>query len=280
MQSRIIINIALLVLVIALAMVMLRNEPETDNERIVLVSDVDRQTINTIKIGRAEKPVIVFEKTGADWQMTAPYQAPAHPNRIQSMLGLLTTKSHNQITVDVAQLDQLGLDTPAVSLQLNEDTFEFGLTNPLDQTRYVRIGDSIHTIQDQLFHQLNTNERFFINPKLILQPDKIASIKTPEYTLIKDSEQWTLDPPPEAVETTANVLLNAWQQLQANQVQHIDKDNVNGTVVITQTDGSQFVFDIMSRTPELILINRSLSLQYHISSSMADMIFPTPVTVE
>ena len=276
MQLRIIINLLLFVFVIGLTVFLLKTEKPEDKIEPVLVSSIDKEEINRISIHRKDKPTISFKKTEIHWQITEPYPAPAHPNRIKSILDLLSTPSSNQLNIELLDLEQLGLETPSVSLKLNDYSFEFGLTNPLDQSRYLRFDNMAHTIPDQLYYQLTSNETFFIDPKLIRNPDHVISIQTPDYTLNKINDSWKLNPELELPNATPNTIFNGWQQLEANQVEKLEEATSNGLIEITFTDNTNLIFDIVSSDDNLILANKALELQYNISSFMADIIFPKP----
>ncbi len=280
MRSRILINLFLFIVVITLALFLINTEKQTDEIKIVQISTIAEQDIHHITIVRNGEIKIEFRKQKKSWKMLLPYTAPAHPTRIHAILNLLTTQSSNQLSVDDVDLSQLELDSPKVSLHLNDHVFDFGNINPLDETRYVRFNDKIHTIVDSLFYQLSTNASFFINPKIITDVSTIISIQTPDYTLHKSSDDWLLDPQPVTETITANSLFNGWQQLEANTVQLLIQTESSGLINIELDDGSKINLDIISPAPDLILGHNKLNLQYHFNEYMSGLIFPEKITTQ
>ncbi len=278
MQSQLTINIALFIFVLTLGFFMFSTEKEETKPIEYTVSELNADSINKILIERLASKTIAFEKSDEQWQLIEPITAPAHPNRIESILNVLTTLSSNQLNVDDLDLTQLGLATPEATLILNDSRFEFGSTNPLDKTRYLRNGNYIYTINDQLFYQLTTNENFFINPKVINSPDKIISIVTDQYQLTKTDDTWKIKLSNDNIETTANIVFNGWQQLEGNPVKPKEVEDVIGKVEISFNDNSTLILDVASKEPELVLVNNNLNLEYKITQYIADIIFPKPKT--
>lgn len=259
---------------------MIKGKAPDDEPIPTPLTDIQSESINRISIQHEDKPSIRIEKTNSDWQMIKPYQAPAHPNRIESILGLLSIETSNQLDIADVDLAQLELETPGVTLQLNDHVFAFGSTNPLDQSRYILFNNKIYTITDQLYYQLTTNESFFINPKLLLTPDAITFIETSDYLLKNINGDWQLEFKTEQVESTPNIILNGWQQAEANQVKQIEEETSIATVTIGFEDNSKKVFDIVATEPELILADKPSRLQYHFSKFVSDIIFPKPAAAE
>lgn len=276
MQKQLVINLLLLTLVIALGLFMFNTEKEESKPIEYIISDIEASSINHIEIERLASNNIAFEKSNNQWLLIDPINAPAHPNRIESILNVLTTTSSNQLNADGLDLTQLGLDKPEATLILNDSRFEFGKTNPLDKTRYLRNGDFIYTINDQLFYQLTTGENFFINPKVINNPADIIKIVTDAYELTKTDDTWKINLFDNTIETTANVILNGWQQLEGNPVKPKEIEDTLGTVEVTYKDESTLSLDIAATEPELVLVNNDLKLEYKIIQYMADIIFPKP----
>ena len=273
MQSRLIINLLLLLFVIVLGFYLFTSSKTPTEQQTSLMSDLDPGLIKKITIRREDKETIIIEKNDG-WMITKPYTAPANPRRIDSILNLLSTQSMHQLAVEDVDLDELGLQQALITLELNEKQFKFGSTNPLDQLRYIYFDDQIHLIQDQLFYQLSSDISFFIDPKIISDSDQIIKIDNAKYRLYQENDEWLLDSKGNQIQSTANIILNSWQQIEANLVKPIEPSEPIDNINISFNNGKELTLEILSTEPELILANKHTGLQYHISQYMTDIIFP------
>ena len=94
--------------------------------------------------------------------MTEPRDATANPDRIKAMLSILEITSFARFPVTQSNLKHFDLVNPAVTLKLDEHEFLFGGDNPLGSRRYVMYSNTIHLINDGLFHQLLQSPEFFV----------------------------------------------------------------------------------------------------------------------
>lgn len=140
---------------------MLTGKDELANEP-ARVTNIAEENIDLITIKRKGQDDIIFTKHQNIWQMTSPKTAAANNTRINAMLHILQTRSYAQLYVEVPGLNQFDLLNPAVTLQLNDHEFFFGGTNPLEHRRYLQFEDTVHLINDGLFHQLQQPPDFFI----------------------------------------------------------------------------------------------------------------------
>ena len=69
----------------------------------------------------------------------------------------------------------------------------FGTTHPIDQKRYVLFNETIHLIDDYLFHQLMVNVYFFADVKLLANDLDIISIVSKKNKLQKNNNRWNTE---------------------------------------------------------------------------------------
>lgn len=155
MSKNTLINLGLLALVITLGSIAfyepgLRNG---DLERPPL-TPLQPKEIHTIQLSNSTNQTIVLNKRDDEWHMTEPQEAKANADRIQQLLGIVTTTSHSRLPLPRERLGEFGLDPAPIRLQLNGLELEFGDNDPLQFRRYVRIGDQLHLISNGFHHHL------------------------------------------------------------------------------------------------------------------------------
>ncbi len=128
----------------------------------VKVSNITPESIDSITIIREGKEGLDFTNHQDTWQMTSPRTAAANHTRINAILFILQSRSYAQLYAKELNLSRFELRDPAITLKLNEYEFFFGGTDPLEYRRYLLFEDTVHLINDNLFHQLQQPPEFFL----------------------------------------------------------------------------------------------------------------------
>jgi hypothetical protein len=162
MHKRLTVNLVLLVVIVILAVVLARGGKDKGPISQARLSGIDPANISTIGVQRVGMDDLYFIRQEAAWYMQAPQDAAANPARINAMLMLLQMETHARLVTADRDLTPFKLDPPAVKLLLDQHMFSFGTVNPLDQRRYILFANSIHLVDDYLFHQLTQPASFFI----------------------------------------------------------------------------------------------------------------------
>ena len=239
----------------------------------VTLTDIEPESIHVIRIKRRDLDNIIFQKQGDNWIMQRPFNLPANPSRIQVILKLLQAHSYDHFSAPDNDLTPYLLAVPAVSVVLNDTQIAFGDTHPLEEKlRYVLIKDIVHIINDGLFHQLQTSAVFFLDPKLIPRDARIKSIQFPELN-IENAENNNLS---EAL----HQIVNSWQELNSISVRKYEEIEAIDTIKLELTTGESIEFVIVSNRPNLILARPDKGIQYHISNTDSDDLFPTKAETE
>ena len=178
MRSRLFLNIFLFLIVIGLALFLARTTNDVNEQDIVLTS-LDPDSVNNIKIIRRDLEEISFSKQDNQWVMQTPYEIAANRLRINTMLKLLQAHSYTQLDSNDVELNQSLLDDPVVSIQFDNTKIDFGDTSPIgkDKLRYVLLNNIVHLVNDSLYQQLLTNASFFISPKLLPEGSNIKALQ-------------------------------------------------------------------------------------------------------
>ncbi len=273
MSRRLLINLVLLFCVIGLAVFLSTNKEQEIVEQDVTLTDVHPDSIHIIHIERQDLDDIIFQKQDDHWIMQSPFNLPANPSRIKVMLKLLQAHSYDHFSAADNDLTPFMLAVPAVSIMLNDTRIAFGDINPLDKKlRYVLIKDTVHIINDSLFHQLQTSATFFLNPKLIPPDATIKAIHLPELK-IENNEGGKM---PEAY----HQIIKAWMQVESVYVGKYEEMEPIDTIKLELTSGEIIEFIILSARPNLILARPDTGIKYHISNLDSDSLFPTKPETE
>lgn len=282
MKNRYLTNLILLVSLIGLYY-FVNDEPnniETTQSRIP--SQLSPSTVSTINIKRRARKSIEIIKEGSNWTVINPVQASANNVRIKLILDLLSAPIHNQIELtDDIELNQFGLKPAHLSLQLNQQLFEFGTIESLSKRRYVKHDEVIYLINDTLVPLLNSTASSFIDNRLFSKTQPITKLELPllskggkvsnQSVIIQLSNgHWTSN-----IKTLSNDLLTSlvesWQHAYAMQVLTISKDDVNlisGTKInisFKDSPTSEFMLQLSTNNLSLINVEKQLKYQFPIS---------------
>jgi len=269
-QSRLLINIVLFLIVAGLAIFLIRQDDSAPTEVDVTLTTFESGSINEISIIRRDLDDIVFIKEGDQWSMQSPFVLPANPVRINTILKILQAYSYAQLDVKDVELKRFILDDPVVSLKLNETQIDFGDTSPLGKQRYVLLNETVHLINDSLYQQLLTSPTFFVSPKLLPENNNITALTLPDHQLRQVEGIWMVEPPVDINADKIIQLINAWRDAEAITVRAFSDNASEEKIIVELMSGETIEFVTASKPPRLILARPEFNLQYHISGYDAD----------
>lgn len=274
MQSRLLLNIGLLALVVILGLVIFNLRDDSDEYRL---SSLNPDDITAVEIAHRER-YVVLKKTNGQWQMTRPIQIAANNFRVGSLLSLINTTTHASYDVDSLDLSKFKLDQPRTILRVsdgsNEIQFEFGASNPVNRLRYVRVGERMHLIDDHFYPLVASQLGTLVSLDLLPGIEQITALSLPEAKLLYRNNSWQVLP--ETLPLSAddiNELIDNWQHAQAFGVHDYLQRKQLGKVEITATaEGTDSIirFEITDTEPWLILARPELGIEYHIQAEHYD----------
>lgn len=225
MSSRLWLNLGLLVLVgVLVLLVVYEPGKEAPPQPDTLTSLLPEQ-VNHVLITRQNDEPIELEKVGDLWWMRQPWPLPANDFRVRSLLRLLQaeTPGHH----DLGQLDRAryGLEPPLATVTFNRElTIEFGTTAPLQQRRYLAVGNQLHALFDSFYYQVASKPVIYLSQALLPPGANIEKLVLPELTLTLQDGSWQIDPPQPDRSADAPVeLVNQWRTVQALSVRPVDR---------------------------------------------------------
>ncbi len=273
MQKRLLTTVCLFLIVGALVIVFLLSDKQKADDNPILLSNIETTSISQITVQRTDKEDIVFQKQGDAWFMISAIKTRASMARINTMLDFLQSRSLTQIDVKDTPLTPYQLDQAAIILRLDDHEFFFGTTDPLDDRRYVLFNNTVHLVNDTLFHQLQQSPMFFVSTRLIPERETISTIQFSDYLVSKTRLGWSLTPVNNAVSSEQLLALtDAWRKGQAHQVSLYRAIAGKEKIIVKFNSGHTAQFDIVSKTPELVLGRSDLALQYHLPEPVAALL--------
>jgi hypothetical protein len=274
MKKSYITNLVLLLLILGLYW-FINQDPEVITARD-LISSLPVSQANTIHIQRHNREDIIIHKEDGQWIIKQPIQALANEVRINLILNLLTTTSHNQFKPTSSQsLQQFGLEPAKVRLYLNDHSFDFGNIEPLSKYRYIQHNATIYLVDDTIFPLLNANAASFINNRLFSNDEHISKLTLPAISYqdshstastikLKDSH-WTSSNTELSADALTTFIEN-WQNAYAMQVLPITSNEIQRsfgqTISIEFNNHSSINLLLQFDSHSMSLINPRTLLKY------------------
>ena len=164
------INLALLALAAVLAL-LIRLSPDNDpQQEITPLTRQSPEEVRKITVSNHHGS-FTLERRDGDWRMTAPDAAEANAERIADLLMILSTPSYQQFPLSEVDLTDFGLQPPTASIRIDRLTLELGEIHPYNQRRYLRLGDTLHLINDRFPHHFLARAAAFVSPRPPLESD-------------------------------------------------------------------------------------------------------------
>ncbi|SMF96875.1 protein of unknown function [Methylomagnum ishizawai] len=274
MKSRLFLNLALLVIVVVLGALAIL-EPGKEEAENQALAPVDEAALD--KITLQNKETIVFEKKDGHWRLTAPIQAPANEIRVRQLIDIARSNSEAAYPLKPEELQKFELDKPKASLILGGTTLVFGGSDPIDMRRYVRVGETLHLVNDNFFHHLQAAATDYVDKKLLPENAKVREIVVPglKATLGPDGK-WTQEAAAPNNRSDLPELATLWATARAIDVRRLEPPAQGDPVRIGLAEGNPVEFVIIRREPDPVLARPELGLQYELTGETARQLLNLP----
>jgi hypothetical protein len=272
MGRRTLLNVWLAIALLALVWVVWKEPGHEPKPPTVKLTALSPAAISKIVVTN-HNGTITLTKQGETWRLSQPVEVAANGVRVDDVLGLLQTKSLSRFPAAGRDLSEYGLAKPAVKLRLNDTEILFGGLTPVDQQRYVKVGDTIHLIADRYMFELTGGAAAWVSRNLVPPDKQIVTLQLPDRKLARnDKGEWSEKPAEKGVSAdTLQDLVNEWSDAQALRVAPYKEHAAQGEVVIGIAGRTQPLrYRIIARKPELILARPEIGMQYHVASEQAD----------
>jgi hypothetical protein len=230
--------------------------------------------INHIQVSRLQRPMLTFDRQADGWLLAGEPPLPASAFQVRALLAILQAETGRHYPADTLDLGELGLDPPQASIVLDDrTTLRIGSTEPLDNMRYVQYGATVYLVADRYQHLINADRTNFIERRLLDPAAVITRLSLPDLTLAQTAAgHWELLPDnPDISAAAIQQLLTNWRQASALYVRSYEKGTAGARITLDLAGSDvPLVFELVSRSPELVLARPDLGIQYHFSAGAAD----------
>lgn len=279
MSRRLIINLALLLIVIMLAILAWKQPgvaPPADAQPITSLHAADAtHVVITWPTAADERLPVRLEKVQGTWRMTAPLQTYANEFRIDALLRVVETASHARFSALGRDLREYGLDAPRVVLEVDGTRIAFGGSEGIDHRRYLMVGDTIHLTDDLYLFRLQTDHAGFISTRLLPPDSRPTIIESPGLTLVRgENGRWAASPAGDFTPDVINETVDEWRRAQAVAVE-LAKDSGIGVgsgsdeVRVRLDSGEDIRFEVHERGIDLLLVRPDLAVGYVLMEEQA-----------
>ncbi|MFP5344619.1 MAG: DUF4340 domain-containing protein [Gammaproteobacteria bacterium] len=272
MRARLWLNIGLLLLVLALAL-LAYYQPGLAPQPPAKLTSLGAQHVTRLRIEQDGQPPLVLEKQAGKWSITGPVRVEANTLRVETVLRLAEAESLARFPA--RDLERFKLDTPLLRVWLNDVEIAFGDSAPLGRQRYLLLDGTVHLIADEVYYYLRGGLPLFAGNNLLPQGAQLQSLALPGFSLVRADGRWRLDPSREVSMDDVNQFLDAWRGAQALQVTRYQNQAAQDKVQVRLQDGA-IEFLVLAREPELILARPDVGLQYHLGSGAAQRLLQWP----
>lgn len=274
MSRQLILNLFLFLIVIALASIIYFSEEQSS--QLERLTDINLDNITTITIQHNKNTVSINKTGGQYWEITQPINVTANNFRINSILKLLNAPVHNKYTSAEIDSKKTGLDKPETTIQFNRQIIAFGITNPATNLRYIKLNNTIYTIEDVYFPLISSHFSTLVSLNLLPADSKPAKLILMNQTIFKDEKgRWrsNIDISADNVAKT----LEHWTHDQAFGVHQYLQRKELGEVFIYITSSPQPIrYQITDIDPWLVIARPEIGLEYHLDIEAYDkLISPT-----
>ena len=270
MQSRSLLNIALFLVVVLLAVYIYdTDQQEQASSKSEQLTQLSADEISQIQIHHNQRH-IELRREDENWRMLRPINITANSFRIDTLLNILNTVSNAAYSTAELALDKYGISDASTSISFNDITIDFGVVNPINNYRYVRINDTIHLIDDHFYPLLSSQTGTLVARELIDGDAIIDKLVLPQQTLYRDENNlWRSsdDTDPDAISET----LHHWQNSQAFGVHnYMQREPQADISVHLAGDAEPVRFYVTDTDPWLIIARPDLDIEYHFNLEYYD----------
>lgn len=273
MSTRSLLNLALLAIAVALGLVAWLRPGIEPVPAPLQLTNLDPDKVNAIDIIRMGDQ-IGFRKRGDQWFVSGDPELPADPLQIRSLLRLASAEIRRHYPAGELDLAELELDPAPIRIIIDGTELWIGGTDPLENLRYVRSGDTVALVQDTFYTMLEGKRTNFASRRLLPEGVTIDKITLPEVTISRSpGGNWMLEPEQENVSADAiQSLVDGWTTAEALWVAETGTVPEDSKIVAVTLAGEEtpLTWRFVTADNSISLTRADLGLKYEIGSGMGD----------
>jgi len=273
MNSRLWLNIGLLGLVLVLGVAVWYESSQTPHASSPPLTQLKPEAVNKIEIFRRDHDHLILTGHGDQWWMREPVRIAADRFQVENVLRVLGADSLAQFPAEGKNLAAYGLAEPEVRLRFNDTELAFGGMTPVDQRRYVLVGNTVHLITDMYALDLMADVPAFASRALVPESRQMVALSLPGVNIVKGNDgRWRATPEDKFGGADAvQALLDAWRSAQAIRVSLYEPAPTLGEVTIKLGGQDENLrYFIVAEGKEGILSRPDVGLEFHLSGEQLD----------
>jgi hypothetical protein len=237
-----------------------------------------QDAITRIALQHPGKATVRLEKKDAKWSLVEPVQAPADPFEVNGILGLAEMEMKARLKASEVNRRELGLDLPAYTVSLDDQTLAVGGVEPIKYRRYVQSGDTVALIDDPPSAALDADFSDLVTRLVVPENAELSRIELPGLTLEKKPDgAWASPQQAQATSAQLAQLAEGWKDARAMwNAMETEAEPKGDGVTLTLNDGRTVALRVVERDPQLVLSNPALKLRYTLSKVLATDLFQVP----
>lgn len=265
MKSRLILNAVLLLALVGLGLYAYV-KPGEKTEPALKISQLDRDSISTIRVERTGKPTIELEKRADAWYMLAPFKTRADPFQVDRLLDITQGVAKQKLPRE--NLQRFNLDPAALTVTLNDQRFAFGSINDVTNEQYLATADTVYLVAPFLGYGVSSDAAKFFSHKLLSPHETPTAFDFGAWKLVKNEHgQWKTEgtPPKSDIALSADDLNQwaaEWQLASSLATQPFTGGSVRERLKVTLKDGRTLDIEVLARKPEVILVRGDENMSY------------------
>ncbi|HCO45008.1 MAG TPA: hypothetical protein DIT63_12950 [Gammaproteobacteria bacterium] len=276
MRGRLWLNLALVLIVALLAAIAWQQPGKTPPPPATRLTALDPGSVAHIAFHPPRGEPFALQREGETWFIEQP-RLRAQPFRVRTLLELLTAPSAAQLAPADDQDNAFGVEPPQTRVVFDDTEIAFGLTNPVGLRRYVRVGDTVHLIEDRYYHHAASQWVDWVDRRLLPEGVTLTGLQLPDLTLSRADTGWQLDPPPPAIGADAiTALVEEWQRAYAMDVEPAGELPGDAKPLRLEWDGGALDLGIVRDGDEWLLYRRDTPVRYRFSDNQGQRLLELP----
>ncbi len=232
------------------------------------LTSLDSEAITHIEVRHRDSDPIRLDKGAHGWALTAPVRIAADELQVNALTALAYRETSGEYLAAEVDLVKLGLSPPQWAIQLNDTELLFGNKEPVQDRRYVQVGDKVWLASDPPSTALDADYSDLVHAKLMPEGTAaISAIETPHFQLQQENEvQWQVTPAKASQGPDARAkLLAHWENARSlwrNRFDPATDKPIKGDFIRVSFGDQLVEYQVIERDPQLKLLRKDLDVVY------------------
>lgn len=271
MNSRLLVNLALALLLAALALYAYfetRQQPAPPPR----VTALKVEEINRIRVEHRGSPAIELEKRADGWRLTAPLTTRADRYQVDRITDIVNATSKQQLSA--TDLSDFDLSPPPVKVVLNDQAFSFGRINEITNEQYLAVGDALHLVAPLYGYGIPADALKLASNKILGEDEVPVSFDFSRHRYVRKDGQWLIEgaaprPAGEALsQDDFNRWAEEWHRTGALAVEPHKSGRGGERLTIGFSNGKSVSILLLRQESGLVLVRTDENMQYRVGEEV------------